>query len=157
MGLQNLKKNANNDINRDKAYLVVKGFAQTKRVDYFETFVLVVKFASIKSMLALITISNFEIHQMDVKSALLNGDLIENMYMKQLEGYEVALKTNLVCKFKKSIYGLKQAQHVWNTKINSTSKKSALKGAHQTKVCISLEMRKIYKYFQHCMLMIYSS
>jgi hypothetical protein len=44
---------------------------------------------------------------MDVKSAFLNGDFIENMYMKQLEGYEVAFKTNLVCKFKKSIYGLK--------------------------------------------------
>jgi hypothetical protein len=44
---------------------------------------------------------------MDVKSASLNGNLIENMYMKQQEGYEVVCKTKLVCKFKKSIYGFK--------------------------------------------------
>jgi hypothetical protein len=58
-------------------------------------------------MLAFVAISNFEFHQMDVKSALLNGDLIENVYMKQPEGYKVVGEMNLVCKFKKSIYGLK--------------------------------------------------
>jgi hypothetical protein len=57
-----LKKNANNDINKYEACLVVKRFAQTKRIDYFKTFVLVDNFAFIKTLLALIAISNFEIH-----------------------------------------------------------------------------------------------
>ncbi len=62
--------------------MVVKGFAHTKIVDFLETFVLVAKFAFIKTLLAFVAISNFEIHQMDVKNDFLNGDPIENVYMK---------------------------------------------------------------------------
>jgi hypothetical protein len=86
--------------------LVAKGLAQTKGVDFSETFTLLAKFTSIGTLFALITTSNFEIHQMDVK-CFLKRDLIENVFMKQLEGYEIVSKTNLVRKLRKSICGLK--------------------------------------------------
>jgi hypothetical protein len=142
-----LEKKTNNNIDRYKACLVIKGFSHTKRVDFFETFVLVTKFTSIKTLLAFIAIFNFKIHHMDVKSAFLNGEIVENVYMKQPEVYEVARKTNLVCKFKKSIYGLNRPNTFWTQKSILTSEKSTLNGAHKTKVCMSLEMREIYKNF----------
>ncbi len=87
--------------------LVAKDFAQTKKVDFSKTFTSIAKFASIGTLFAFVTTSNFEIHQMDVKSAFLNGNLTKNVYMKQPEGYEIVGKTNLVCKLRKSICGLR--------------------------------------------------
>ena len=59
--------------------------------------------------MALVAHYDLELHQMDVKTAFLNGDLDEDVYMDQLEGFSVKGKEQLVCKLKKSIYGLKQA------------------------------------------------
>ena len=60
---------------------------------------------------------------MDVTTAFLNGELKEEQYMKQPEGYEVKGKENLVCRLKKSIYGLKQSPRCWNSVLNSHLKK----------------------------------
>ena len=75
---------------------------------------------SIRIMLAIAAYHDYEIWQMDVKTAFLNGFLEEEVYMSQLEGFVLETKTNQVCKLKKSIYGLKQASRSWNIWFNKT-------------------------------------
>ena len=74
-------------------------------------------------MIALATKYGLELHQMDVKTAFLNGELKEDIYMKQPEGFIEKDKDILVCKFRKSIYGLKQSARCWNTELNKQIKK----------------------------------
>ncbi|GAB2295052.1 hypothetical protein Dimus_038333 [Dionaea muscipula] len=69
--------------------------------------------------MAVVTHFDLELHQMDVKTAFLNGDLEEEVYMDQLEGFSVEGKGHMVCKLKKSIYGFKQASRQWYFKFNS--------------------------------------
>jgi hypothetical protein len=76
------------------------------------------KFVSIRTLIALATCFDWEIEQMDVKTAFLNGDLNEDIYMLQPEGFQVG-NGNLVCKLRKSLYGLKQAGRQWYQKIDS--------------------------------------
>src|SRR6267154_2752413 len=96
------------------ARVVAKGFTQIPNIDYDETFSLVAHFESLRLLLALATLENWEIHQMDVKSAFLNGVLNEMIYMEQPQGFIAARQENKVCQLKKAIYGLKQASHTWN-------------------------------------------
>jgi hypothetical protein len=119
-----IKHNADGSIQRYKARLVVKGFLQTQGVDFNETFAPVVKFTSIRCLLAIGTILDLEIHQMDVKTAFLNGELEEEIYMQQPEGLEKGSSNKLVCKLNKAIYGLKQAPRAWYQKINAYLLKS---------------------------------
>jgi hypothetical protein len=78
-----IKQGANGEVEHYKARLVARGFTQTYGMDYNETFVLVAKFTSIPYILALAALENMEIHQMDVKTAFLNGKLEEEIYMEQ--------------------------------------------------------------------------
>lgn len=80
------KYNPDGSINKYKARLVVKRFTQNQNVDYFDTFSLVTRISSIQMLIALSSIHKLVIHQMDVKTAFLNGDLEEEVYMTQLEG-----------------------------------------------------------------------
>lgn len=111
----------NNDgkILRYKARLVVKGFGQKKRIDFDEIFSPVVKFSSIRVVLGMAASLNLEIEQLDVKIAFLHGDLEEEIYMEQPQGFKEKGKENLVCKLKKSLYGLKQAPRQWYKKFDS--------------------------------------
>ncbi|CAL5331695.1 unnamed protein product [Camellia sinensis] len=102
-----------------KARLVVKGFGQKKGIDFDEIFSPVVKMTSIRVVLGLVASLNLELEQMDVKTAFLHGDLKEEIYMEQPEGFEVKGKENLVCRLKKSLYGLKQAPRQWYKKFDS--------------------------------------
>ena len=70
--------------------------------------------------MAIVAHYDLELHQIDVKTAFLNGDLEEEVYMDQPEGFITPGKENLVCKLKKSIYGLKQASRQWYIKFNDT-------------------------------------
>ena len=108
-----LKTENNSSQLRYKARLVVKGFGQKKGVDFEEIFSPVVKMSSIRVALGLAARLNLEVEQLDVKTAFLHGDLEEEIYMLQPEGFEVKEKENLVCKLKKSLYGLKQAPRQW--------------------------------------------
>ncbi|TID31301.1 hypothetical protein CANINC_000106, partial [Pichia inconspicua] len=99
-----------------KARLVAQGFRQVYGLDYFETFSPVVRYESIRIVLALSAQFGLEIHQMDVSTAFLNGKLNEEIYMKVPDGVDAPINT--VCKLNKSLYGLKQAPLCWNTAIN---------------------------------------
>ena len=97
------------NIERFKARLVAKGFTQREGIDYNETFSPVSCKDSFRIIMALIAHYDLELHQMDVKTAFLNGDLEENVYMAQSKGFVVEGKQRMGCRLKKSIYGLKQA------------------------------------------------
>lgn len=101
------KLRTNGSIERYKSRLVIRGFDQKKRIDFFDTYSPVTKIATIRSLVALAAIHDLVVHQMDVKTAFLNGDLEEEIYISQLEGCEVPDQENKVCKLRKSLYGLK--------------------------------------------------
>ena len=114
------KLDSNGNIERHKARLVAKGFTQKDGVDYKETFSPVSKKDSLRIIMAMVAHYDLELHQMDVKTAFLNGNLDEEVFMDQPEGFVVDGKEQLVCKLKKSIYGLKQASRQWYLKFNDT-------------------------------------
>ncbi|GBN05325.1 Retrovirus-related Pol polyprotein from transposon TNT 1-94 [Araneus ventricosus] len=94
-----------------KARLVARGFEQTPGIDYCETYAPVISMSSLRLVLAIIIQKNLEIYALDVKTAFLNGDLQETIYMEQPMGYSD--NSGRVCKLLKSIYGLKQAPRQW--------------------------------------------
>jgi hypothetical protein len=108
-----VKHNADGSVERYKARLVARGFTQTEGVDYTETYAPVVKMTSIRVLLSIVAIHDLELHQMDVKTAFLNGVLEEDIYMQQPEGFIETGKEQLVCKLKRTLYGLKQSPRVW--------------------------------------------
>ncbi|GJT69582.1 zinc finger, CCHC-type containing protein [Tanacetum coccineum] len=96
------------------------GFSQRQGVDYFDTYTPVARITSIRVLFASASIYNLPIHQMDVKTAFLNGDLDEEVYMKQPEGFVFPSHENKVCKLKKSLYGLKQVPKQWHDKFDKS-------------------------------------
>ncbi|KAL1214071.1 Retrovirus-related Pol polyprotein from transposon TNT 1-94 [Cardamine amara subsp. amara] len=114
------KRDSKGNIERYKARLVAKGFTQKDGIDYTETFSPVSKKDSLRIVLGLVAHYDLELHQMDVKTAFLNGELEEEVYMDQPEGFVTAGKENLVCRLRKSIYGLKQASRQWYLKFDNT-------------------------------------
>ena len=89
-----------------KARLVAKGYRQRQGIDFDETFSPVAMLKSIRILLAIAAHYDYEIWQMDVKTAFLNGNLSEEVYMTQPEGF-ISKNSNQVCKLQRSIYGLK--------------------------------------------------
>jgi hypothetical protein len=108
------KKDMDGNIHVYKARLVAKGFRQVQGVDYDETFSPVAMLKSIRIILAIAAYYDYEIWQMDVKTAFLNGNLEEDVYMIQPEGFIDPKNAGKICKLQKSIYWLKQASRSWN-------------------------------------------
>ncbi|KAE8664189.1 Detected protein of unknown function [Hibiscus syriacus] len=104
---------------RYKARLVVKGFQQKEGIDYNEIFSPVVKLSTIRLVLKIVAAENLHLEQLDVKTTFLHGDLEEEIYMRQPEGFIEARNKNLVCRLKKSLYGLKQTPRQWYKKFDS--------------------------------------
>ena len=105
-----------------KARLVAKGFKQIQGVDYDETFSPVAMLKSIRILLAIAAFYDYEIWQMDVQTAFLNGNLSEDVYMIQHEGFVDPTNARKIFKLRKSIYGLKQASRSWNLRFDEVVK-----------------------------------
>ena len=99
--------------------MVAKGYAQREGIDYNEVFSPIVKHSSIHILLALVAQYELDLGQLDVKTAFLHGDLDEEIYMSQPTGFMTAGKEDMVCKLKKSLYGLKQSPRQWYKRFDS--------------------------------------
>ncbi|KAH9647867.1 retrovirus-related pol polyprotein from transposon RE1 [Citrus sinensis] len=115
-----VKSNTDGSVAKYKARLVAKGFQQIEGVNYFETFSPVVKAATVRVVLSLAVMNQWQIRQVDVNNAFLNGDLIEEVYMSQPEGFIDSKRPNFVCKLHKALYGLKQAPRAWFDKLRNS-------------------------------------
>ena len=104
--------------------MVAKGYSQEAGIDYEETYAPVAKYKSIRAILSIVNQLDMELHQMDVQTAFINGTLEEEIYMTQPEGYVEESTEHLVCKLKKSLYGLKQASRCWFKTMDSFLKDS---------------------------------
>ncbi|KAA3481430.1 Retrovirus-related Pol polyprotein from transposon TNT 1-94 [Gossypium australe] len=113
------KFNTDGSLNKLKAWLVVKGFNQRYGIDYLETFAPMARLDTIKLLVALAAQMKWNVHQLDVKSAFLNGFLEEEIYVEQPQGFQVTGHEDKVYKLKKALYGLKQAPKAWYSRIDS--------------------------------------
>eukprot|EP00253_Pinus_taeda_P015738 PITA_15738 len=104
---------ADGSFEKFKARFVARGFSQVEGVDYEETFTPVARYTSIRSIISIAAEMGWKIHQMDVKTAFLNGFIQEEVYIEQPLGFEVHGKESHVCRLKKALYGLKQAPRAW--------------------------------------------
>lgn len=111
----------------NKARLVCKGYAQVEGIDFEETYAPVAKMESIRMILAYASSKNIKFYQMDVKSAFLNGELEEEVYIEQPEGFLLPEKGDYVCKLRKALYGLKQAPRAWYARLDKYLQKQGFK------------------------------
>ncbi|KAH9762149.1 retrovirus-related pol polyprotein from transposon RE2 [Citrus sinensis] len=109
------KYNTDGTVSKHKARLVAKGFHQTAGVDYKKTFSPVVKSSTVRTILSLVVMKGWKVRQIDINNIFLKGDISENIYMTQPEGF--ITKDGYVCKLSKALYGLKQAPKAWYDKL----------------------------------------
>jgi hypothetical protein len=113
-----VKRDAAGNIVKHKARLVAKGYAHKQGVDFDEVFAPVARLETVRLLLALADNGGWEVHHMDVKSAFLNGDLLEEVYVHQPPGFQDPKNAGMVLKLNKALYGLKQAPRAWNAKLD---------------------------------------
>lgn len=113
------KFHADGSIQKHKARLVAKGYAQKEGIDYLETFSPVARFETIRAVIAVAAQMRWPIYQFDVKTAFLNGELKEDVYVTQPEGFVISGQDEKVYKLRKALYGLKQAPRAWYSKLDA--------------------------------------
>lgn len=102
-----------------KAIYVAKGYSQVVGIDYEDTFAPIERYSSIRSILALVAQMGWKIHQMDVKTAFLNGVIEDEVHTKQQKGIDSFDQEPHVCRLKQVLCSLKQSPRAWYTKIDS--------------------------------------
>lgn len=118
-----IKRNSDGSINRYKSRLVAKGYIQRHGIDFEEVFAPVARVETVRFIIALAASNRWEVHHLDVKTAFLHGDLKEDVYVAQPEGFIVKGSEGKVYKLKKALYGLRQAPRAWNEKLNKEFEK----------------------------------
>lgn len=113
-----VKRNADGSISKFKARLVAKGYVQRHRVNYDKVFAPVARIETIRLVIAIAASNGWEIHHLDAKTAFLHGEVEEDVYVTQPEGFVVTGKEEKVYKLRKALYGLRQARRAWNVKLN---------------------------------------
>jgi transposase InsO family protein len=126
-----IKRLPNGQIDRYKARLVARGFSQRYGIDYDETFAPVVRMESLRILLAIAAVEDMEVHQMDVVTAYLAGELEEEIYMAPPQGLPGT--EDKVCHVRKGLYGLKQSGRVWNKRITKELKRAGLRAISEDK------------------------
>ena len=114
------KLKVDGSIDKYKARFVVKVYKQKEGVDYFDTYSPITRITSIRMLIAIAALNNLEIHQMDVKKTFLNGELNEEIYMEQPEGFIVPSQEKKVCRLVKSIYVLRTYFYVIGISFDKT-------------------------------------
>nr|GFD38663.1 retrovirus-related Pol polyprotein from transposon TNT 1-94 [Tanacetum cinerariifolium] len=104
---------------KNKARLVARGYRQEEGIDFEESFAPVTRLEAIRIFLAYAAHKNMVVYQMDVKTAFLNGNLREEVYVSQPDGFVDLDNPNHVYKLKKALYGLKQAPRAWYDMLSS--------------------------------------
>ncbi|XP_048602505.1 uncharacterized protein BNAC02G09400D isoform X1 [Brassica napus] len=125
MGLKwiyKIKRKADDTVSKYKTRLVGKGYVQREGIDFDEMFALVARIETIRLLIALAATNGWEIHHMDVKTAFLNGDLKELVYVTQPEGFEKKGEEDRVYVLHKALYGLRQTPRAWNVKLDQVLK-----------------------------------
>ena len=115
-----LKHNEKGEVVKHKARLVAKGYVQKQGVDFEDVFAPVARLESVRLLLAIAAHYSWEVHHMDVKSAFLNGELKETVYVRQPLGFLDNDNPDKVLRLHKVLYGLRQAPRAWNAKLDST-------------------------------------
>ena len=108
-----MKTHPDGTVDHLKARLVAKRYTQIYGLDFSDTFSPVAKLASVRILIALAATYRWSISQLDVKNAFIHGDLVDEVYMEQPSGFIASGKSSLVCKLRKSLYGLKQSPRAW--------------------------------------------
>ncbi|GJY17673.1 zinc finger, CCHC-type containing protein [Tanacetum coccineum] len=116
------KRDAKGKIIKYKARLVAKGYVQEQGIDFDEVFAPVARIETVRLILALAAYHGWQVHHLDVKSAFLHGDLKEEVYVTQPEGFIQQGNSGKVYKLTKALYGLRQAPRAWNMKLDQTLK-----------------------------------
>jgi hypothetical protein len=114
-----IKHVADGSIEKYKERFVARGFSQKEGIEYEETFAPVARYTSMRTIIALAAKMKWKLHQMDVKTAFLNGVIEEEVYIKQPQGFEVEDRKSHVCRLKKALYRLEQAPRSWYGRIDS--------------------------------------
>ena len=110
--------NEDGHVTRNKDRLVCKGYAQVEGIEFEETFSPVARMETIRLLLAYDCSNNIKVYQMDVKSAFLNGELEEKVYIEQPEGFQLSENTDYVCNLKKALCGLKHDPRAWYSRLD---------------------------------------
>jgi hypothetical protein len=115
-----LKRDSKGEVVKHKARLVAKGYVQRQGIDFEEVFAPVARLETVRLLIAIAAQEGWQVHHMDVKSAFLNGDLVEEVYVAQAPGFEKKGEEHKVLKLHKALYGLRQAPRAWNSKLDKS-------------------------------------
>jgi hypothetical protein len=109
-----IKHATDGSVEKYKEKIVAIGFSHVEGIDYEETFSPVARYTSICTVISLATYMGWRLHQMDAMTSFLNGDIEEEVYIKQPDGFMIRDQKSHVCRLKKILYGIKKAPHAWH-------------------------------------------